>query len=172
MQALSDLSVPQLKNLMMYHSLPKRYEMADFERLSQTRPVTTLAGGMYTVNMTYDAGTVHVHSTWANAKIVGSVSVDAPMAIYELDRVLLPSTLFQAKPPVAEIPEVRAAPPPSKEDAGEPVTEPDPVETAQYGSPGAADAPVSACGDDDGQRRFARYAAAAALGAVVALVAL
>jgi len=153
MQRLSDLSVQQLKNLMMYHSLPKHYELADFERLSQTRPVTTLAGGLYTVNVTYDAGTVHVHSTWADAKIVSSVSVDAPMVIYELDRVLLPDTLFHAQPP-----------------GGEPLTEPDPVVTAQYGSPGVADAPVSACGDDDG--RVACYAAAAALGAVMALVAL
>ncbi|XP_066350602.1 fasciclin-like arabinogalactan protein 7 isoform X2 [Miscanthus floridulus] len=166
-RAFAAVKPPQLKNLMMYHSLPKHYELADFERLSQTRPVTTLAGGLYTVNVTYDAGTVHVHSTWADAKIVSSVSVDAPMAIYELDRVLLPDTLFHTQPPVADVP---AAPAPSKEDSGEPLTEPDPVVAAQYGSPGVADAPVSACGDDDG--RFACYAAAAAVGAVMALVAL
>ncbi|EES12346.1 hypothetical protein BDA96_06G128400 [Sorghum bicolor] len=163
---LSELSVQELKNLMMYHSLPKHYELADFERLSHTRPVTTLAGGMYTVNVTYDEGTVHVHSKWAHAKIVGSVSVDAPMAIYELDRVLLPDALFHAQPPVADLP---AAPPPSEEDAGEP----EPVVTTQFGSPVAVDAPVSSAGagDDDG-RFFACYAAAAALGIVMALVAL
>lgn len=166
MQGLSELSVQELKNLMMYHSLPKHYELADFERLSHTRPVTTLAGGMYTVNVTYDEGTVHVHSKWAHAKIVGSVSVDAPMAIYELDRVLLPDALFRAQPPVADLP---AAPPPSEEDAGEP----EPVVTTQFGSPVAVDAPVSSAGagDDDG-RFFACYAAAAALGIVMALVAL
>ncbi|AQK44226.1 Fasciclin-like arabinogalactan protein 7 [Zea mays] len=164
---LSRLSTQQLKNLMMYHSLPKHYELADFERLSQTRPVTTLAGSLYTVNMTYDAGTVHVHSSWADAKIVGSVSVDAPMAIYELDRVLLPDSIFRAQPPVAALPDVPAAPPPSNGDAAQPVTEPEPVVTPQYGSPAVADAPVSACADDHG--RFACYVVAAALGAVALL---
>lgn len=167
---LSGLSRHQLKNLMMYHSLARHYELADFERLSWTKTVTTLAGGLYTVNVTYDEGTVHVRSRWTDAKVVGSVSVDAPMAIYELNRVLLPDSIFHAQPPVSAIPDVPAAPPPSSEDAAEPVTmEPDPAAAAQHGSPGVADAPISACGDED---RFAWYVAAAALSAVMALVAL
>ena len=100
---LSGLSGLQLKNLMMCHSLAKHYELADFEGLSRIGPVTTFAGGLYTVNVTYDKGTVHVRSRWADAKIVGSVSVEAPMAIYELDRVLLPAALFHIQPPVAAI---------------------------------------------------------------------
>ncbi|KAJ1271484.1 hypothetical protein BS78_06G130800 [Paspalum vaginatum] len=164
---LSELSWHQLKNLMMCHSLAKHYELADFEGLSRIRPVTTLAGGLYTVNVTYDAGIVHVRSRWADAKIVGSVSVDAPMAIYELDRVLLPDALFHAQPPVAATPDVPAAPPPRSDGAAEPPTEPDPVPT-QYAPPGVADGRVSAC---EAGHRFARYAATAALAATV-LVAL
>ncbi|XP_025825334.1 fasciclin-like arabinogalactan protein 7 [Panicum hallii] len=169
---LSGLSSLQLKNLMLCHSLAKHYELADFEGLSRIGPVTTFAGGLYTVNVTYDAGTVHVRSRWADAKIVGSVSVDAPMAIYELDRVLLPATLFRAQPPVAAFPDddVPAPPPPPGDDdgAGAPATEPDPVAPRQYDSAGVADAPISACGAGD---RFARRAATAALGAM-ALIAL
>ncbi|OEL36530.1 Fasciclin-like arabinogalactan protein 7 [Dichanthelium oligosanthes] len=165
---LSGLSRHQLKNLMMCHSLAKHYELADFEGLSRIGPVTTLAGGLYTVNVTYDAGTVHVRSRWADAKVVGSVSVDAPMAIYELDRVLLPDSLFHARPPVAAIPDAPAAPPPTNEDAAEtPATEPDPVAPRQYDSPpGVADAPISSCGAGD---RFVRRAATAALGAMALL---
>jgi hypothetical protein len=167
MQVLSGLSRNQLKDLLMCHSLAKHYELADFEWLSRIGPVTTLAGGMYTVNVTYDAGTVHVRSRWADAKVVGSVSVDAPMAIYELDRVLLPDSLFRAQPPVAAIPDVPPAPPPTKEDAEAPATEPDPVTPRQY-DPAVADASTSTSRAGD---RFARRAATVALGAM-ALVAL
>ncbi|XP_062227405.1 fasciclin-like arabinogalactan protein 7 [Phragmites australis] len=165
---LSGLSKHQLKNLMLYHSLAKRYELAEFEGLSRSNPVTTLAGGLYTVNVTYDGGTIHVRSRWTDAKIIGSVSVAAPMAVYELDRVLLPDSLFRAQPPVAATAD-EPTPAPSNEDASAPVSESaDPVVPRQYGSAGVADAASSARGAGD---RFASYAATAALGAM-ALVAL
>ncbi|CAO2035409.1 unnamed protein product [Urochloa humidicola] len=171
---LSGLSRHQLKNLMMCHSLAKHYELAEFEGLSRIGPVTTLAGGLFTVNVTYDAGTVHVRSRWADAKLVGSVSVDAPMAIYELDRVLLPDTLFHSQPPVAAVPDAPAAHPPAPAGGGEgvaddeaPATEPDPVAPGRDDTEAAADAPVSA----GGGRLARRLVATAALGAI-ALVAL
>ncbi|CAL5016433.1 unnamed protein product [Urochloa decumbens] len=172
---LSGLSRHQLKNLMMSHSLAKHYELAEFEGLSRIGPVTTLAGGLFTVNVTYDAGAVHVRSRWADAKVVGSVSVDAPMAIYELDRVLLPDALFRAQPPVAAVPDAPAAPPPAPAageggaDEAPPTAEPHPA-APRRDDPAAADAPVSA-GGAGGDRLARRAAAAAAIGAV-ALVAL
>ncbi|CAN6268206.1 unnamed protein product [Urochloa humidicola] len=169
---LSGLTRHQLKNLMMCHSLAKHYELAEFEGLSRIGPVTTLAGGLFTVNVTYDAGTVHVRSRWADAKVVGSVSVDAPMAIYELDRVLLPDTLFHSQPPVAAVPDAPAAHPPAPAGGADeaPATQPDPVAPGRDGTEAAADAPVSA-GGAGGDRLASRAAGAAALGAI-ALVAL
>ncbi|CAL5031521.1 unnamed protein product [Urochloa decumbens] len=174
---LSGLSRHQLKNLMMSHTLAKHYELAEFEGLSRIGPVTTLAGGLFTVNVTYDAGTVHVRSRWADAKVVGSVSVDAPMAIYELDRVLLPDALFRAQPPVAPVPDAPAAPPPAPAggegggaDEAPPTAEPDPAAPGRDDPAAAADAPVSA-GGASGDRLPRRAAAAAAIGAI-ALVAL
>ncbi|KAF8703420.1 hypothetical protein HU200_032224 [Digitaria exilis] len=147
--------------------LAKRYELADLEGLSR---VTTLAGGMYTANVTCDEGDVHVRSRWGDAKVVGSVSVDAPMAIYELDRVLLPGTLFHDQPPVSAIPDVPPAPaPPSNEVAAEaPAAEPEPVAPRQDDSPGGVDAPVSACGGSGD--RCASYPATAAFIGTMALV--
>ncbi|GJN02614.1 hypothetical protein PR202_ga19984 [Eleusine coracana subsp. coracana] len=162
---LSGLSRHHLKDLMMYHTLGKRYELAEFEMLSRSNPVTTLAGRRYTVNVTCAGGTVRVRSRWAEAKVVGSVSVAGPMAVYELDRVLLPDSLFPARPPVAEAP----APAPSvgEEAAGAPpVAEPHHhVAPRQYGSAGTADTPSSAC-----RPGASRHAAAAAFGALLILV--
>ncbi|GJN27301.1 hypothetical protein PR202_gb15314 [Eleusine coracana subsp. coracana] len=111
-------------------------------------------------------GTVRVRSRWAEANVVGSVSVAGPMAVYELDRVLLPDSLFPARPPVAEAP----APAPSLgEEAAStpPVMEPHHhVAPRQYGSAGTADTPTSsACRPWD-----SRNAAAAAFGALLILV--
>ncbi|KAG8082338.1 hypothetical protein GUJ93_ZPchr0014g47143 [Zizania palustris] len=114
--ALAGLSRHQLKHLVMYHSLAKHYALGEFEGLSQSNPVTTLAGGRYTVNVTYDGGVIHVKSRWANAKVVGSVYETAPMAVYEVDKVLLPYALFRAHPPVEDIPPVPALPAPGAEE--------------------------------------------------------
>ncbi|KAL5215739.1 hypothetical protein ABZP36_007140 [Zizania latifolia] len=113
---LVGLSRHQLKHLVMYHSLAKHYALSEVEGLSQSNPVTTLAGGRYVVNVTYDGGVIHVKSRWANAKVVGSVYETAPMAVYEVDKVLLPYALFRAHPPVQDTPPVPALPAPGAEE--------------------------------------------------------
>lgn len=112
-QVLAGLSRNQLKHLLMYHSLAKHYTLAEFDGLSQSNPVKTLAGGRYAVNVTYDGGVVHVMSRWSSARVVGSVYESAAMAVYELDTVLLPDALFHAHPPVAATPPVPALPSPA-----------------------------------------------------------
>ncbi|XP_044460306.1 fasciclin-like arabinogalactan protein 7 [Triticum aestivum] len=57
---LSGLKKHQLKNLMMYHALAKHYALKEFDGLSRVGPVTTLAGGLYMVNVTCDAGAIRV----------------------------------------------------------------------------------------------------------------
>jgi hypothetical protein len=162
MQVLSGLSRHHLKDLMLYHSLAKRYELAEFEELSRINPVTTLAGRPYTVNVTYNDGAIRVRSRWAEAKIVGSVSVVVPMAVYELNRVLIPDSLFPAQPSVAEAP----APAPTNAPPSEP-PESYPAVPREYGSPGMADAPSLAC--RPGAPKYVTYAAAVAFGALAQL---
>jgi uncharacterized surface protein with fasciclin (FAS1) repeats len=104
-QVLAGLKKHQLKNLMMYHALARFYALKEFDGLRRANPVTTFAGGLYTVNVTYDAGGIRLLSRWAEAKIVGTVyGTAAPMAVYEVDRVLLPEAIFRVQPPVDATP--------------------------------------------------------------------
>lgn len=168
MQVLTGLSRHHLKDLMLYHTLARRYDLAEFGALSRSNPVTTLAGRPYTVNVTCAGGAIRVLSRWADAKIVGSVSVAGPMAVYKLDRLLLPAALFPARPLVVEAP----APAPTRVEAARapPVPQPHHVAPRQYGSAGKADTSSAAC--RPGAARHVTLAAAAVFGALITLVAL
>jgi len=75
--SLSNLTQAQLKSLLLFHGLPHYYSLADFKNLSQSGPITTFAGGQYTLNFT-------------------------PVAIYQVDKVLLPEAIFGTDiPPTA-----------------------------------------------------------------------
>ncbi|EEE68955.1 hypothetical protein OsJ_27847 [Oryza sativa Japonica Group] len=85
--------------------VPKDAAFASLARLGgAASPVPTLAGGEYTVNVTDDMGTVHVGSMWSNPKISSSVYSTRPVAVYEVDRVLLPMQIFRTDPPMAPSP--------------------------------------------------------------------
>uniref|UniRef100_A0A0E0KRS3 FAS1 domain-containing protein n=1 Tax=Oryza punctata TaxID=4537 RepID=A0A0E0KRS3_ORYPU len=168
---LTGLTRNQLRHLLMYHSLAKHYTLAEFDGLSQSNPVKTLAGGRYAVNVTYDGGgVIHVRSRWSNAKVVGSVYESAAMAVYGLDRVLLPDALFHAHPPVAATPPVPALPSPPDDDEDDyvpafarPAPPPDQVAGTDFAERSASGPAVVA--------QAASYgAAAAALGAMTLLV--
>ncbi|XP_006653514.1 fasciclin-like arabinogalactan protein 7 [Oryza brachyantha] len=162
---LTGLTKNQLKHLLMYHSLAKHYTPAEFEGLSQSNPVTTLAGARYAVNVTYDGGVVHVRSRWANAKVVGAVYETAAMVVYELDRVLLPDVLFRAHPPVAETPPVPALPSPPAAVGGDPPPDDDYVPSYDHVAPPPPPEPAGTT-DADKSSAPSSYAAAAALGAI------
>ncbi|XP_022727961.1 fasciclin-like arabinogalactan protein 7 [Durio zibethinus] len=92
--SLSNLSDDQLKSLILFHALPKYYALADFNGLSAKGPVSTLAGGLYTMNFTDDSGTVLLNSGWTRTKISSAVHSTDPVAIYQVDKVLLPEAIF------------------------------------------------------------------------------
>ncbi|KAE8730505.1 Fasciclin-like arabinogalactan protein 7 [Hibiscus syriacus] len=92
--SLSNLSNDQLKSLILFHALPKYYALADFNELSTKSPVSTLAGGQYTLNFTDDSGTVHLDSGWSRTKVTSAVHSTDPVAIYQVDKVLLPEAIF------------------------------------------------------------------------------
>ncbi|URE23433.1 Fasciclin-like arabinogalactan protein [Musa troglodytarum] len=101
---LGNLTRDQLKTLFLYHAFPKYYSLSDFKNLSDSNPVSTFAGGQYTLNVTDASGLVHIVSNWANPKITSSVYSTAPVAVYEIDRVLLPSAIFSTEPALAPAP--------------------------------------------------------------------
>jgi uncharacterized surface protein with fasciclin (FAS1) repeats len=100
----ANLTQDQLKSLILYHAFPKYYSLAEFNKLSTLNPVTTFAGSQYTLNITYDMGTVQVKSMWSNPKISSSVYSTRPVAVYEVNKVLLPMQIFKSDPPLAPAP--------------------------------------------------------------------
>jgi uncharacterized surface protein with fasciclin (FAS1) repeats len=100
----ANLTQDQLRSLLLCHALPKYYSLAEFDRLSALGPVATLAGSQYTLNLTYDMGTVRVKSMWSDPKISSSVYSTRPVAVYEVGKVLLPMQIFKSDPPLAPAP--------------------------------------------------------------------
>lgn len=92
--SLSNLTEDQLKSLLLFHALAHYYSLADFKNLSQLSPVSTFAGGQYTLNFTDVSGTVHIGSGWTNTKVSSSVHSTDPVAVYQVDKVLLPEAIF------------------------------------------------------------------------------
>jgi len=96
--AIASLTKAQLKSLQLYHALPRFYSLAEVGSLRWLCPVATFAGSQYTLNLTEDIGTIRVRSAWSNAKIGSTVYGTAPVAVYEVDKVLLPSQIFKSEP--------------------------------------------------------------------------
>ncbi|KAJ9686414.1 hypothetical protein PVL29_015357 [Vitis rotundifolia] len=92
--SLSNLTEDQLKSLLLFHALRHYYSLADFKNLSQLSPVSTFAGGQYTLNFTDVSGTVHIGTGWTNTKVSSSVHSTDPVAVYQVDKVLLPEAIF------------------------------------------------------------------------------
>lgn len=102
--SLSKLTSDQLKQVVLFHALPHFYSLADFKNLSQTSSTPTFAGGDYTLNFTDDSGTVHVSSGWSKTKVSSAVHATDPVAIYQVDKVLLPEAIFGTDIPPAPAP--------------------------------------------------------------------
>jgi uncharacterized surface protein with fasciclin (FAS1) repeats len=99
--SLSKLKDDDIKKVILFHALPHFYSLADFKNLSQTSLTPTFAGGDYTLNFTDDSGTVHINSGWSITKVTSAVHATDPVAIYQVDKVLLPEAIFGTDiPPV------------------------------------------------------------------------
>ncbi|XP_050383652.1 fasciclin-like arabinogalactan protein 7 [Argentina anserina] len=100
--SLSNLTADQLKSLVLFHALPHYYSLADFRNLSDMSPVATMAGGQFTLNFTDVSGTAHLTSGWSDTKVSSAVHSTDPVAVYQVDKVLLPEAIFGTDiPPTA-----------------------------------------------------------------------
>lgn len=104
--ALSKLIADQLRTLMLCHGAPRYHPLSSFAALAASGPVPTFAGGGGCVlNVTDAAGRIHVASGWTRAaRLFSSVYSTPPIAVYALDRVLLPKQVFPTQPTVAPVP--------------------------------------------------------------------
>ncbi|KAJ3694486.1 hypothetical protein LUZ60_009966 [Juncus effusus] len=97
---LNSLKAQDQSELVLYHILPRYYSFNTFETTSN--PVRTQASGnegVYTVNVTSTSNQVNVSTGVNEVPVNNALYSDFPLAVYSLDKVLLPSDLFGVKSP-------------------------------------------------------------------------
>lgn len=92
--SLANLTADQLKSLILFHGLPHYYSLSEFRNLSLQNPIATFAGAQYSLNFTDASGTIHIGSGWTNTKVSSSVHSSDPVAVYQVDKLLLPEAIF------------------------------------------------------------------------------
>ncbi|CAI0385379.1 unnamed protein product [Linum tenue] len=101
--ALNDLSVQQQVQLVLYHVAPKFYSLSSL--LLVPNPVRTQAtgqdGGAYGLNFTGQGNQVNVSTGVVDTPINNPLAQTFPLAVYQVDKVLLPEELFGTPAPGA-----------------------------------------------------------------------
>ncbi|CAH9072774.1 unnamed protein product [Cuscuta epithymum] len=97
--SLSNLTTDKLKYLMLFHGVAKYYTLADFSNLTL---LNTFSGDA--LNVSDVSGTVYLKSGWTTTKISSSVLATRPVAIYEVDKVLLSKSIFGTNIPPTPAP--------------------------------------------------------------------
>ncbi|KAA8526335.1 hypothetical protein F0562_008462 [Nyssa sinensis] len=108
---LNKLTTQQQVELILYHVLPKYYSLADL--LTVSNPVRTQAtgqdGGVFGLNFTGQASQVNVSTGVVETQVNNALRQDFPLAVFEVDKVLLPLDFYEAKPPAAAPPAANTA---------------------------------------------------------------
>ncbi|XP_072956353.1 fasciclin-like arabinogalactan protein 6 [Typha angustifolia] len=129
---LNALTQQQQVALVLYHILPTYYSMEMFQTASN--PVRTQASGndgVYTVNITGTTSQVNISTGIDTTSITNTLNSASPLAVYSIEKVLLPYDIFGAKPPAS-------SPPPAGEKPGKsPAASADSPDSAAAGSGGS-----------------------------------
>ncbi|XP_022887332.1 fasciclin-like arabinogalactan protein 11 [Olea europaea var. sylvestris] len=96
---LNSLTDQQKTELLQFHVLPSFFTVSQFQTASN--PVRTQIGNNenFPLNITATGNQVNITTDMVNATVAGTVYTDKQLAIYEVDKVLLPHGLFLAPPP-------------------------------------------------------------------------
>ncbi|KAK7335716.1 hypothetical protein VNO80_27705 [Phaseolus coccineus] len=97
---LNSLNDQQKNELIQFHVLPTFVSISNFDTLSN--PVRTQAGDdpdRLALNITSSGNQVNLTTGVVNTTVGGSVYSDHQLAIYQVDKVLLPRDFFVPKPP-------------------------------------------------------------------------
>ncbi|KAE9448593.1 hypothetical protein C3L33_19509, partial [Rhododendron williamsianum] len=93
-----NLSAAQQQSLLLFHALPQYFgnTLSDLNTLCQLSPVTTMAGGQYTLNITSVLGAFYLNvSGSSSAQLLGAVKLTTyPTEVYQIDKVLMPEAIF------------------------------------------------------------------------------
>ncbi|QCD76895.1 hypothetical protein DEO72_LG1g516 [Vigna unguiculata] len=107
----------QQKALIQFHVLPFYVSSSNFDSLSN--PVMTLASDSpngYQINVTAYGNSVNISTGVVNATLTGIVYTDKTLAIYHVDKVLVPLDFSKPKPP-APAPTLANAPKADKDNS-------------------------------------------------------
>lgn len=103
---LNNLTDHQQVQLILYHVLSKYYSLANL--LTVSNPVRTQASGqdngVFGLNFTGQATQVNVSTGIVETFVNNPLRQDRPLAVYQVDKVLLPLEFYVAKPPAAAPP--------------------------------------------------------------------
>ncbi|KAL2245702.1 fasciclin-like arabinogalactan protein 13 [Sesamum indicum] len=103
---LNNLTNQQHVQLVLYHICPKFYSLDSL--LTVSNPVRTLAsgqdGGVFGLNFTGQANQVNVSTGIVEVPLYNALRKDFPLAVYQVDKVLLPEEFYKAKAPAASPP--------------------------------------------------------------------
>ncbi|KAI8008206.1 Fasciclin-like arabinogalactan protein 6 [Camellia lanceoleosa] len=98
---LNNLSAQQQVQLVLYHVLPKYYSLPDL--LTVSNPVRTQAsgqdGGVFGLDFSGAGSQVNVSTGIVETIVNTALRSNFPLAVYSLDKVLLPKEFYEAKAP-------------------------------------------------------------------------
>ncbi|KAL6011097.1 Fasciclin-like arabinogalactan protein 11 [Asimina triloba] len=96
---LNGLSDQQKVSLMQFHVLPSFISLSQFQTISN--PVRTQAGSgdAYPLNVATSGNQVNISTGIDDATVGNTVYTDGQLAVYQVDKVLLPLSIFGAKTP-------------------------------------------------------------------------
>ncbi|KAL0443928.1 UNVERIFIED_CONTAM: Fasciclin-like arabinogalactan protein 9 [Sesamum latifolium] len=103
---LNNLTDQQHVQLVLYHICPKFYSLDSL--LTVSNPVRTQAsgqdGGVFGLNFTGQGNQVNVSTGIVEVPLYNALRKDFPLAVYQVDKVLLPEEFYKAKAPAASPP--------------------------------------------------------------------
>lgn len=136
---INNLNTQKKSQLVLYHVIPKYYSFNDLQFVSN--PVRTQASGQdgkpFGLNFTGQNNQVNVSTGVVETQINNALTQQKPLAVYQVDKVLLPAELFGANSP-------DAAPSPSTKKSG----------SDSNSTPSTADGPTSADGSGSSGRNM------------------
>uniref|UniRef100_A0A5B7BJE1 Putative fasciclin-like arabinogalactan protein 12 n=1 Tax=Davidia involucrata TaxID=16924 RepID=A0A5B7BJE1_DAVIN len=106
---LNSLGDSQKVELMQFHVLPNFLPLSQFQTVSN--PLRTQAGNgpRFPLNVTVNGNSVNMTTAIVNASVTGTIYSDKQIAVYQVDKVLLPYDIF-GPPAPAEAPAPAAKP--------------------------------------------------------------
>ncbi|XP_022888966.1 fasciclin-like arabinogalactan protein 12 [Olea europaea var. sylvestris] len=96
---LNSLTDQQKIDLILFHVLPSFFSVSQFQTASN--PLRTQAGTeeQFPLNVIATGNQVNITSDMVNTTVASTVYADKQLAVYEVDKVLLPKGLFVPPPP-------------------------------------------------------------------------